>query len=82
MNEIGQMIRRVRKEHGLTQQELADLSGMAQSDISRVEGPNGNPSIQILQRLAAALEMKLSIEFVKPEKEKKARKPKTVKTAD
>ena len=55
MNEIGQMIRRVRKEHGLTQQELADLSGMAQSDISRVEGPNGNPSIQILQRLAAAL---------------------------
>ena len=67
MNLAGPVIRKARREKGLTQKELAELSGMAQSDISRVEGESGNPSIEILERIAQGMGMKLIIEFVSPE---------------
>jgi len=52
-----------RKNSGLTQEQLAALTGMAQGDISKLENGNGNPSVKTLQRLAAAMDMKLKIEF-------------------
>ena len=54
----------VRKKKGITQQQLAHLSGIAQGDISKIENGNANPSIKTLQRLAAAMDKKLKIEFV------------------
>ena len=35
--EIGQRIRKLRKERGLTQQELAELVGVSQNLISKIE---------------------------------------------
>ena len=54
----------VRKKKGITQQQHAHLSGIAQGDISKIENGNANPSIKTLQRLAAAMDKKLKIEFV------------------
>ena len=54
-----------RKACGLTQKELADRTGIAQGDISRLENGTGNPSIRTLKRLAAGMGMKMKVEFVK-----------------
>ncbi|MCL2030444.1 MAG: helix-turn-helix domain-containing protein [Oscillospiraceae bacterium] len=53
-----------RKNSGLTQKELAERTGMAQGDISKLEKGGGNPSLKTLQRLAAAMDMKLRLEFL------------------
>ena len=80
MNIAGPAIRKARREKGLTQKELAALSGMAQSDISRVEGEKGNPSVEILERIAQGIGMKLLIEFVPLREEKAGTKSKGKKT--
>ena len=54
-----------RKESGLTQKELSERTGIAQSDISKLERGNANPSLRTLQRLAEGMGMKLKIEFVR-----------------
>lgn len=53
-----------RKLKGITQKELSERTGIAQGDISKLENGNGNPSIKTLQRLAAAMDMSLKIEFI------------------
>lgn len=52
-----------RKRTGLTQKQLADKTGIAQSDISKFETGGGNPSLRTLQRLAAGMDTVLHIEF-------------------
>ncbi len=52
-----------RKESGMTQKELAAKTGIAQSDISKIENGNANPSLRTLQRLAKGMGRKLRIEF-------------------
>ena len=66
-----------RKEKNITQKELADITGITQADISRIETGNSNPSIQTLQRLAAGLGMRIKLEFIplSPNKQKTAYKP-------
>lgn len=44
----------IRRSAGLTQQELAALSGVAQPNIAAYEKGTRNPSAQMLARLAAA----------------------------
>ncbi len=53
-----------RRKTGLTQKELSERAGIAQSDISKLENGNANPSINTLKRLAKAMDMSLHIEFV------------------
>lgn len=53
-----------RNERHITQQELSYQSGIAQSDISKLENGAANPSIRTLQRLAHALGKVLKISFV------------------
>ncbi len=53
-----------RHNSGITQNELARRTGIAQSDISKLENGNANPSIRTLQRLAAGLGMSLHVEFL------------------
>lgn len=55
---------KARKESGLTQQQLSERTGIAQTDISKLERGNGNPSLRTLQRLAAGMGMRVKIEFV------------------
>lgn len=53
-----------RREKGITQKELSERTGIAQSDISKLENGNANPSVKTLERVATALGKRLKIEFV------------------
>ena len=53
-----------RKASGLTQQQLAEKTGIAQADISKLENGSANPSLRTLRRLAAGMGMQLKLEFV------------------
>lgn len=52
-----------RKSSGLTQKQLSERTGIAQSDISKLESGNGNPSLRTLERLAKGMGMRIQIEF-------------------
>ena len=52
-----------RQKTGMTQKQLAERTGIHQSDISKLERGNGNPSLRTLSRLAVGLGMKLKVEF-------------------
>lgn len=53
-----------REEQGVTQKQLANITGIPQADISRLENGNANPSLKTLKRLAEGMGMKLKLEFV------------------
>ena len=50
-----------RKSRGYTQKELSSLTGISQGDISQIENGTLNPSLKLLRRIAAALDMELKI---------------------
>ena len=52
-----------RTELGITQKELAKLSGIRQSNISRIESVMCSPTIHTLSALALAMNKKLEIKF-------------------
>lgn len=54
-----------RKAQNMTQKQLADRTGIAQADISKLENGNANPTIKMLQRLAAGMGMDVKVEFVR-----------------
>lgn len=58
-----------RKKSHLTQQELAERTGIDQSDISKIETGNANPALSTLKRLADGMDMVLKLEFI-PKKAK------------
>ena len=45
----------------MTQQQLAAASGIRQSEISRIEGGNGNPTLKTIGALARALGTELRL---------------------
>ncbi len=53
-----------RQSKHITQKELATRTGINQADISKLENGNRNPSLNMLKKLAAGLDMSLKIEFV------------------
>ena len=52
-----------RTSQNMTQKELAEKTGIAQTEISRLENGTRNPSIKLLQRLADGMDMVLNISF-------------------
>ena len=60
---IKQAIIDARSAVNMSQQELSQKTGIAQSDISKLENGSANPSIKTLRRLAEGLGMKLKITF-------------------
>jgi len=50
-----------RLEQNLTQNDLAQLIGTRQSNISRLENGNANPSLDFLEKIASALGKKIEI---------------------
>ena len=44
--------------------QLAEKTGIAQADISKLEKGSANPSLRTLRRLAAGMGMQLKLEFV------------------
>jgi len=61
--EVARQIIRTRIAAGLTQRELAEKIGTRQSNVSRIENGNSNPSIATLKRIAKATGTKLQIVF-------------------
>lgn len=53
-----------RYSQNLSQKELAKLSGLSQSDISKLENGTCNPTVKLLQKIADGLDMNLKIEFL------------------
>lgn len=49
---------------GMTQADLAAITGMNQRAISRMESGDSNPTVRTLGRIAQGLGKKLRIEFV------------------
>ena len=60
---INAMIK-ARKEQGLTQKQLSELTGISQADISRIENGTRNPSLEMIKRLATGMGMRLKLEFI------------------
>lgn len=53
-----------RISQNLTQQQLAEKTGIHQADISKLENGTRNPSLNLLKRLAEGMDMVLKIEFI------------------
>ena len=53
-----------RKSTNITQKELAERTGIAQSDISKLENGNSNPTLGMLKRLADGMGMTVKLQFV------------------
>jgi DNA-binding XRE family transcriptional regulator len=56
----------LRKKRRWTQQQLAKASGVQQSEISRIERGQGNPTYRTLQALAQAVQMNVTFVASKP----------------
>lgn len=52
-----------RIEKNLTQQDLADITGINRADLSRIENGNANPSLKTIKRVAEGLGKKVEIRF-------------------
>jgi transcriptional regulator with XRE-family HTH domain len=59
---IGENIKLRREFLKLSQQDLAEMSGVNTRTIHQVENGTGNPSIQTLEKLATILGMELIIQ--------------------
>lgn len=51
---LGLRIKELRVEHGFTQEELSDRSGMFRTYMSRVESGQANPTLTMLYQIAGA----------------------------
>lgn len=55
MENVGELIRRVRKETGITQAELARLAHTKQPAIARIETGTANPTFHTIEYLLAVM---------------------------
>lgn len=61
---VGMEIATIRSEKGITQKELAEITGIDQGNISRIEKGNLNPSLKILDKIAKGLNVQINLRFV------------------
>ena len=65
-NPAARAVAAARAVSGLSQKQLAQLTGIDQSDISKIECGTANPSIATLERIAKALGGKLTVSIAVP----------------
>lgn len=58
MTHFGIRLREARERLGLTQEEVAQRSGVHATEVSRMEAGKRDPKISTLRRLAKAVEVK------------------------
>jgi ribosome-binding protein aMBF1 (putative translation factor) len=61
--ELGRAVRELRERRGWSQTELAEAAAMTQSAIARFEAGGTVPTLPVLERLARALDVELSVGF-------------------
>ncbi len=70
--DAGELLRRRRLAHGLSQRELARRAGTRQSTISRIETGRETPTVDRLDRLLIALGERLHLDAVPLDPERSA----------
>lgn len=58
---IGQSIATIRKEKGLTQEQLSQMTGLDRANIGKIENGRYNVSIDILGKICEALGCRIDI---------------------
>jgi y4mF family transcriptional regulator len=58
---LGETIRNRRKELGITQPHLAELAKVSTNTLYKLERGQGNPSLDVLNKLAEVLGMELTL---------------------
>lgn len=66
-NPAARAVAAARAVSGLSQKQLAQMTGIDQSDISKIERGTANPSISTLERIAKALGGKLTVSIAVPD---------------
>jgi HTH-type transcriptional regulator / antitoxin HipB len=61
--ELAETVRVRREELGWSQRQLAERAGMTQPGVARFEAGGTTPTLPLLERLAAALGLRLSVSF-------------------
>jgi transcriptional regulator with XRE-family HTH domain len=61
--QVAKQVVEQRRAHGLSQKELAELTGTTQSAIARLESGGRPPRIDTLLRIAQALDCDLNVEL-------------------
>jgi transcriptional regulator with XRE-family HTH domain len=54
---LGKNLRAARTNLGLTQEEVAERSGVQAGEVSRIEAGKRDPKVTTLEKLAAAVEL-------------------------
>ncbi len=55
----GMRLKQIREKRGWTQERLAEKVGVSRVTIARIETANRKPSLELLERLAKALKVKV-----------------------
>jgi y4mF family transcriptional regulator len=64
-NLVGKAIRDRRKELGITQPHLAEVAGVSTNTLYKLEKGQGNPTLDVLNKLAEVLGMELKVDVKK-----------------
>jgi transcriptional regulator with XRE-family HTH domain len=57
MGELGTNLREARERLGLTQEQVAERSGVHATEVSRIEAGKRDPQVSTVKKLAAAVEL-------------------------
>ena len=63
MNDTAHLVRSWRRQRGMSQTRLAELAGTGQAAISRIESGRDLPTLALLDRIASALDCRLTVTF-------------------
>lgn len=59
--DLGQLLAQARRNRRMTQPALAEMTGIQQAEISRIETGRANPTVDTMTRLTRALGTRLTI---------------------
>ncbi|MFM9950979.1 MAG: helix-turn-helix domain-containing protein [Saprospiraceae bacterium] len=62
IKQLGETIKNRRKELSITQPHLAELAKVSTNTLYKLERGQGNPSFEVLNKLAEVLGMELALE--------------------
>ena len=68
-NDILESYIAIRKKRGITQQQIADYTGMQRTNVVRIESGRYLPTIEVLIKLDSALDMDLEVKLVERNRE-------------
>lgn len=60
LEQLSANVRAIRTERGLTQEQVADVGGLALSDVGRIERGQRDPGVRVLARLSRGLGVRVA----------------------